>query len=227
MNKRARNRLIGIAVIIVLAVVAAVATLSTTTSSFNMTVTEAAKPENAGKRVKVSGIVVNGSWDKRTNPMRFEIRDEDDTTGAGATITVVYTGTTVPSTFGDGVTAIVTGEIDDNLTIKSSDMITKGPSKYETATDAYSVAQLKEKTDTLVGVPVKVAGYVKEGKINPAGSAVRFVLVDEKGGTVELNIAFDGAIADEVETTNKRVVITGEVDKNGAFVAVDVAIEEK
>ncbi len=40
--------------------------------------------------------------------MTFAIRDEADKTGTGPTIKVVYTGA-APSTFGDGVVAIVTG----------------------------------------------------------------------------------------------------------------------
>ncbi|MCL2818129.1 MAG: cytochrome c maturation protein CcmE [Actinomycetia bacterium] len=226
MNKRARNRLIGISVIIVLALIALFATLSANNSSYNMTVAEAAKAENVGKRVKVSGTVVNGSWDKRTNPMRFEIRDEDDADGTGAVITVVYAGATVPSTFGDGVTAIVTGEMEEDGTIRSTEMITKCPSKYESSTDAYTVAQLKERSDTMVGVPVKVAGLVKDGKVNPSGSAVRFVLVDAQGGPVELNIAYEGALQDEVATSDTKVVVTGEMNNNGAFDAVSVAIED-
>ena len=226
MNKRARNRLIGIAIIIILGLVALFATLTTRNSSFNMTVAEAADPSNIGERVKVSGVVVNGSWDKRTNPMRFEIRDENDTDGTGPTITVVYTGATVPSTFGDGVTAIVTGVMEDGAIIKSSEMITKCPSKYETATDAYSVAQLLQRAEAMVEVPVKVAGYVKDGKVNPSGSAVRFVLVDEQGGVAELNIAFEGALPNEVESPDTKVVLTGEMNSNGAFDAVSVALEE-
>jgi len=226
MNKRARNRLIGIAVIIALGLIALFITLTSNTSSFNMTVAEAAKSVNVGERVKVGGVVVNGSWDKRTNPMRFQIRDEDDTDGTGPTLTVIYTGATVPSTFGDGVTAIVTGVMEEGAMIKSNEMITKCPSKYETSTDAYTVTQLKERADAMVEVPVRVAGYVKDGKVNPSGSAVRFILVDEQGGLVELNVAFEAALPDAVATPDTKVVLTGELNRNGAFEAVNVAIEE-
>ena len=225
MNKRARNRLLGISAIIVLAIIALVAFLTTNNSSFNMTVAEAASAENLGKRVKVSGVVINGSWDRRTNPMRFEIRDEDDTSNDGAIITVVYSGATVPSTFGDGVTAIVTGVMEGDATISSTEMITKCPSKYETATDAYTVAQFKAMGDMLIGVPVKVAGYIKTGNVNPSGSAVRFILVDEVGSPQELNIRFDGAIPEEAIESGARVIITGELNENGSYDAVDIAIE--
>ena len=227
MNKRARNRLVGISAIIVLSIVALFITLGSRNSSFNMTVAQAASTENVGKQVKVSGVVVNGSWDKRTNPMRFEIRDEDDSEGTGETLTVVYSGLTVPSTFGDGVTAIVTGEMEAGGVIKSTEMITKCPSKYESATDAYQVAQIKERAEAMVGVPVKVSGYVKDGKVNPAGSAVRLILVDEQGAPVELNIWFEGALPDAATSPDTKMVVTGEMNENGSFEAVEVAIAEK
>jgi len=227
MNKRARNRLIGISVIIALALIAAFAALSTNNSSYNMTVAEAVEAENLGKRVKVSGVVVNGSWDKKTNPMRFEVRDENDTDGTGAILTVVFSGPTVPSTFGDGVVAIITGEMEADGVIKSNEMITKCPSKYESSLDAYSVAQIKERAQAMINVPIKVAGFVKDGKVNPAGSAVRFILVDEQGAPVELNVSFEGALPDASTSLDTKLVVTGEMNENGAFEAVDVAIEEK
>ena len=48
----------------------------------------------------------------------------------------------MPATFGDGVVAIVTGKLDDDGTITATDMITKCPSKYESATGATPVADL-------------------------------------------------------------------------------------
>lgn len=226
MNKRARNRLIGITAIILLAIAAVFATVGMRGgSAYNMTVTEAADAANAGKRIKVGGIVVNGSWDKKTNPMTFKIRDESDAAATGPEITVVYSGA-VPSTFGDGVTAIVTGELDENLTITSGEMITKCPSKYESATGAYTVEQLKEKADTMAGVPLKVAGVVKTGTIVPPGGAVRFVLVDAEGATIELNVNYSGALPEGMED-GASVVVTGQIEKDGAYYATDVAMEQK
>lgn len=225
MNKRARNRLIGITAIILLAIAAIFATVGMRGgSAYNMTVKEASTAANANKRVKVGGTVVNGSWDKKTNPMTFKIRDEADKAGTGPQITVIYTGA-VPSTFGDGVTAIVTGELDGNLTIQSGEMITKCPSKYESATGAYTVQQLKDKATTMTGVPLKVAGLIKQGSILPPGGAVRFIIVDGAGATVELNINFAGGIPEGV-TDGSKIVLTGELNEDGAFYATEVALEK-
>ncbi|MCL2025146.1 MAG: cytochrome c maturation protein CcmE [Coriobacteriia bacterium] len=227
MNKRARNRLIGITAIILLLILAIVFTLSSQEGAFSKTVSEVVH-EEVGTRVKVTGVVVAGSWDRRTNPMRFEIRDEEDATGTGPVLAVVFEGTTVPSTFGDGVTAIVTGYITEDGSIRADEMITKCPSKYESAQDAYTVAQLKEKADQMVDIPVKVAGYVKNGQVNPPGSAVRLVLVDERGATTELNVAIpvEVQVPSAAENDDTRLVITGALDDNGLFVAVEVAVEQ-
>ena len=224
MNKRAKNRLVGISAIVILAVIALFFLLTET--SVEVPLAEVLDPDLIGERVQVTGMVVAGSWDRKTNPMRFEIKDPDDADGTGPVLTVVYTGPMVPSTFGDGVEAIIKGVMEPDGVIKSNDMITKCPSKYETATDAYTVAQLKDRADEMVDIPVRVVGYVKDGKVNTTGSAVRFILVDAQGAPVELNIAFDGALPDAAETTDTRMVLTGEMNANGSFDAVSVAIEE-
>lgn len=225
MNKRARNRLIGITAIIVVAIVAIFAAMSSrNVTAYNMTVTEAAKAENAGKRIKVGGVVVNGSWDKKSNPMTFKIRDEDEKSTSNEELTVIYSGA-VPSTFGDGVTAIVTGDIDGEKTITAGEMITKCPSKYESATGAYQVAQLKKNADTMTNIPVKVGGVVKAGSILPPGGAVRFVILNEAGSTEELNVAYEGALPDGMKDGSK-VVLTGELNDTGAFIATNTAIEK-
>lgn len=225
MNKRARNRLIGVTAIIIIAIVAIFSFMSSqNVAAYNMTVEDAVKdPENIGRRIKVSGVVVTGSWDKKSNPMTFKIQDEGAASEDAPAITIVYTGG-VPSTFGDGVTAIVTGELDDKQTITSGDMLTKCPSKYESATGAYEVSKLKAKADAMVGIPIKVAGVLKPGSITPPGGAVRFIILNAEGSTDELNIAFDGAIADEIKDGSK-LVITGQLDDTGAFVATDVALD--
>lgn len=226
MNKRARNRLIGVTAIIVIAIVAIFSAMSSqNVSAYNMTVADAVKdPENVGRRIKVSGTVVTGSWDKKTNPMTFQIQDEGETASDAPAITVVYSGG-VPSTFGDGVTAIITGELDDKQTITSGEMITKCPSKYESATGAYEVTKLKANADAMVGIPVKVAGVVKDDSIVPPGGAVRLILLNAEGSTDELNIAFEGAIPDGIDS-GANIVVTGALDESGAFVATDIALEQ-
>ena len=224
MNKRARNRLIGITAIVLIAIAAIFATVGMRGgSAYNMTVKEAASDQsNVGKRIKVGGVVVAGSWDKKSNPMTFKIRDEDDENSTGKQLTIVYSGA-VPSTFGDGVTAIVTGELDGSGTIKAGEMITKCPSKYESATGAYSVTDLKKKSDAMKGIPVKVQGVIKAGSINPPGGAVRFIIQNAKGSADELNIAFDGGMPDEAKE-GTTVILTGKLNDAGAFETTNISL---
>lgn len=224
MNKRARNRLIGITAIILIAIAAIFATVGMRGgSAYNMTVKEATSdPKNVGKRIKVGGVVVTGSWDKKSNPMTFKIRDEKDDNNTGNQLTIVYSGA-VPSTFGDGVTAIVTGDLDASNTIQAGEMITKCPSKYESATGAYTVTDLKKKAEQMKGIPVKVQGVIKEGSITPPGGAVRFVIQNAKGSADELNIAFDGGMPDEAKE-GATVILTGSLNDAGAFETTNVSI---
>lgn len=227
MKKRVRNQLIGITALIIIGLAALFLLFdSRGASAVNMTVEEAlSDAENVGQRIKVGGVVVAGSWDKKTDPMTFEIKDETDTEGKGKTLTVVYTGT-VPSTFGDGVTAIVTGDLGAGNVITSGEMITKCPSKYESAAGAYEIAQFLLVTDQMTDTTVRIAGTVKAGTIVAPGGAVRFTVVDSADATKELNIAWEGALPEGM-IDGSRVVITGSVDSTALFNATNVAMEQK
>ena len=85
-----------------------------------------------GKRVKVGGTVVAGSWNGSSNPMVFRIRDEGSSIAGGPELLVSYSGA-APSTFGSDVVAIVTGTLGSDGTVRATEMITKCPSKYESA----------------------------------------------------------------------------------------------
>ncbi|PKQ10161.1 MAG: cytochrome C biogenesis protein [Actinobacteria bacterium HGW-Actinobacteria-9] len=221
MNKRARNRLIGVTAIILVAAAAIMAAAAGTGGAYQRTVADVAgQSEFAGERVKVSGEVIAGSWDRKADPMRFEIRDEKADSDA-PTIKVEYSGG-VPSTFGDGVVAVVTGNLSDDATlIMSDDMITKCPSKYESATSALSVASvLKAKK----GVPTKVTGLVVAGSITDATERIRFKIVDENG-TDEIPVEFTGALPEGMND-GMAVVIGGELGPDGIYTATEVALSD-
>ncbi|MCL2332030.1 MAG: cytochrome c maturation protein CcmE [Actinomycetia bacterium] len=223
MNKRARNRLIGITAIILLLLVALFASVMNKSSATNMTVKEFAAKKADGKRVQVTGTVVNGSWNKKTDPMEFKIRDDTDTQGTGPTIMVRYSGSPA-DTFGDGVQAIVTGTyVAGGGYLKSTQMTTKCPSKYATETDAYTVEALLRRKDAMLNIPIKVSGVVKPGSLAAPGASPRFVLLNAAGATQELPIEFSGGLATAIKEDTK-VVVTGELDEQGAFVATDVAL---
>ncbi|TLM98412.1 MAG: cytochrome c maturation protein CcmE [Actinobacteria bacterium] len=226
MNKRARNRLIGVTAIVLLAVVAIFASIgSRGGTAYYKSVKEIAEDQGlVGERVKVGGAVVAGSWDKKANPMTFSIRDEKDTGGTGAVVKVVYSGA-VPSTFGDGVTAIVTGELDKSGTIQAGEMITKCPSKYESATGALPIADLVGKGESMVGKPTKATGFVKAGTVVAPGGDVRFVVTADKTGGTEVKVFYEGALPAGM-VDGSQVVISGELDSDGRFIATGVAMEQ-
>lgn len=222
MNKRARARLIGVTAIILIAIVAIIVGAGGQQGAYYKTVKDVSSDDSlVGERVRVGGAVVNGSWDKKSNPMTFDIREEGDESQDGPTIKVVYNGT-VPSTFGDGVVAIVTGELDSEGTINSDDMITKCPSKYQSATGALSIDDLVGGGSDLTGKSVKVTGYVS-GEVSPPGGDVRFTIENAENGDKTLPVFYDGAIPQGMEP-GSQVVLGGALDENGTFDAVSVAL---
>jgi len=225
-NKRAKNRLIGVTAIVLLIIVAIFASIgSRGGTAYYKTVEEIATDNSlTDERVKVGGAVVTGSWDRKSNPMRFTIKDETDTADSGPTVKVVYNGS-VPATFGDGVTAIVTGTLSADGEIEADEMITKCPSKYESATGAIPVGDLVGKGDSMVGTTVKATGYVKAGTIVAAGGSERFFATNDATGGAELPVVFEGALPDGM-TDGSKVVLTGAVEADGKFVATNVALEQ-
>jgi cytochrome c-type biogenesis protein CcmE len=223
-NKRARNRLIVVTAFILFAVGGIIwgTQASGGGGAYYKTVAEASKDKTlVDKRVQVGGPVVTGSWDKKTNPMTFTISDKQD---PKATIKVVYNGT-VPTTFGDGTEAIVTGKLGADGTIAANTLITKCPSKYESGAGALTVAKLLS-DKTLVGKPDAVSGFVA-GPAKAAGSGERFLLTDKQGDTTTtLRIAYDGALPDGFKD-GVRVVVRGSLGADSVYTATSVAIESK
>jgi cytochrome c-type biogenesis protein CcmE len=224
-NKRARVRLIGVTAVILIAVAAMVYYTGGKQGAYEGDLAAVAKDASlVGKQVKVGGAVVAGSWDKKSNPMRFAIRGEKDTSATGPTLNVIYTGN-VPATFGDGVVAIVTGKLDANGTVTATDMITKCPSKYESATGATPVADLMGRGQSMEGKPVRVTGYVKAGSLAPAGaSGDRFIVAanPDGSGTV-VAVTYSGVLPDGIKD-GSQVVMGGALEQ-GKFVATSVALE--
>jgi len=225
-NKRARNRLIGVTAIVLLAIIAIFASIGGRggTAYYKSVKEVASDAALQGQRVKVGGAVVAASWDKKSNPMRFTIRDEKDTAGSGPTVKVVYNGA-VPSTFGDGVTAIVTGTLSADGIIEADEMITKCPSKYESATGALPIADLIGKGESMTGKTVKTTGYVKAGTIVAPGGDARFVVASDKTGGKEVAVVYEGALPSGM-TDGSQVVLTGALEADGKFVATNVALEQ-
>ena len=224
MNKRARTRLIGVTAIILIAVAAIFLAGGNQTAAYYKTVKEASTDQElVGERVKVGGAVVAGSWDRKSNPMTFVIRDENDADDNGPSVKVIYNGS-VPATFGDGVVAIVTGDLGADKTIAADEMITTCPSKYESAEGAMPLTDLVGQGDTMVGKTVKTSAFVKAGTIAPPGGDARFIATATAAGGEEIPVAYEGALPSGM-TDGSAVVITGALEDDGVFVATQVALE--
>jgi len=222
-NKRARVRLIGVTAIVLIGVGAILLGAGSKDGAYYRQVSEIVEDDSLqGERIQVGGEVVAGSWNQQSNPMRFEIREEG--VEDGETLVVVYSGG-VPSTFGDGVVAILKGTVNEKGELESDDMITKCPSKYESAAGALTVDSLLQKGDSMVDNYTKVTGVVVADSIVPPGGETRFLVVAENGSE-ELGVAFEGALPAGMDS-GSVVVIGGKLAEDGIFVADSLSLSEE
>jgi cytochrome c-type biogenesis protein CcmE len=221
MNTRARNRLIGVTVLILL-IAAAVffGSGGFAAAAYSKSVTEVTSDAKlVGQRVKVNGTVVAGSWNKKNNPMVFQIRAEGAT--GGPQILVTYSGVS-PNTFGDGSAAIVTGTLENTGSIKADEMMVKCPTKYESRTDAVTVSGLFKAEAG--GHPIKVLGLLAPGTLKDASASERFTLASALSGGDRVGVVFPGAMPDGAKD-GVTLVVTGTL-QNGKFLATDVSLSK-
>lgn len=220
MNAKMKKRMIAVSGVIVIVLILVLAFVGGNTAAQTVSIAEAAENPQAGQKVQVSGNVVQDSYTTADNVLTFKIYDPDG--DPSQQLEVRYDGA-ASSTFGNDVTAICTGKINEAGVLECSELVTKCPSKYENADSALSVSQLVGYGDGVVGNVVKVTGTVKAGTLTAAGAGDRFVLVDAEDGT-ELPVAFDGALSEEV-ADGSALVLTGSIGADGKFAATDVALE--
>ena len=220
MNSRLRRRLFVVGGIVVITVIVIAAVFAGTTGSQTISVAEAASGSHNGKRVQVTGQVVDNSFSLADNTLEFVIYDSEN---PAAQLRVSYEGA-MSASFGNQVTAICTGTMSDNTVLICTELVTKCPSKYESATDALEISQLLEYGDAIVDVSVRVRGSVKPGSVALAGSSIRLVLVDPATGD-ELSVAFSGGLPDTVNDS-ANLVVTGSLGADGLFHATDIAVEQ-
>jgi len=224
-NKRARQRLIGVTIIVLIVVAALIFGASTTGAggAYKKSVAEvAADKALVGKQVQVQGPVLKGSWKPGATPFIFSIGDETDPNAEG--LKIIW-DRPVPSAFGDGTTAIVTGIVGDDGSVTAKTLITQCPSKYASATGALSVADLLTGEMQNAEGTFHVTGYVVTGTIQSAGSAERFKIGMTESGEESVAVAYDGALPQGM-VEGSKVVISGSLDDGGVFLATDVAIDE-
>ena len=217
MNKAAKKRLVIVGLVIAMVAIVMFAVLGSGGVATSLTVAQAASGEYEGKKVQVAGPVVQDSYTSEGGSALFEIADETD---PSATIRVVYDGA-MPATFGNGVTAICTGVIQGDV-LTCAQLVTKCPSKYESAEGAVTVAMIASNPGAYVGAEVKLAGYVTAGTIAGIDADVRFV-INSQGSS--LDVAYDGALPEGMED-GSAVVVTGVLEQGGkVFAASDVALD--
>lgn len=224
MNVQIRRRLVVVTgvIIVVLAVILAVVGAGGTARSIS--IADALNVSGSGERVQITGNVVDNSYSTKDGALTFSIYDP--AADPDQMINVRYEGA-ASSTFGNGVTAICTGRLTDEngkRFLIASELVTKCPSKYESATDALDVGRLLEYGTDIVGKTVKIVGVVKEETLTAVGSEERFICVDENDSSTEVSVNYNGALSEEIQA-GSIVVIQGALNEAGRFIATDVALE--
>lgn len=207
-------------IVVVLAIVLAI--VASTSGYQTISVAQALEPSQRETRVQVTGTVVTDSYQFEGDAISFAVYDPDG--NPDTHLSVWYDGG-VSATFGNQVTAICTGRIDAKGVLICTELVTKCPSKYETATDALSVAQIIDYGTSIEGKPVKITGFVQPGSLSTVAEDERLILVDEASDST-LSIEFSGAMPDGIED-NSVLVVTGSLNKEGSFVATDIALREE
>ena len=220
MNAKMKKRMIAVSGVIVIVLILVLAFVGGNTAATTMSIAEAAENPQAGQKVQVSGNVVQDSFSTSNDVLTFKIYDPE---GDPATQLEVRYDVAASSTFGNYVTAICTGKINDAGVLECSELVTKCPSKYENADSALTVEQLLGYGESVYGNVVKVAGSVGAGSLKAAGQGDRFILVDAETGD-SMPVVFEGALSDGI-ADGSAVVLTGSLGADGKFAATDVALE--
>jgi len=233
MNAKTKRRLIAVTGVIVIVLVLLLAFVAGSAAAKVMSLSEVAQVVNPAeasanandlrdRKIQVSGNVVENSFSIDDNVLSFQIYDPEADPSDQFRLPVRYDGG-VSATFGNDVTAICTGKLDETGTLVCSELVTKCPSKYENATGALTIAELLGYGASVLDKPVKVAGIVKEGTLAGVDKAERFVIVDADSAD-ELRIVYEGALSDETKE-GASVVLTGSIGSDGRFTATNVALE--
>lgn len=224
MNTKTKRRLIVVTGVIVVVLAIVLAVVGSGGAAKTISVADALSGSYDSDRVQVSGNVVDNSFATEDNVLTFDIYDPEG--DESQSLRVRYEGA-ASSTFGNGVTAICTGRLStsNGVELVASELVTKCPSKYESATDALTPSRLIEYGESIVDTTVKLAGTVVEGTLTAAGSGEpRFVVADAADASVQVPVEFDGALPETI-VDGTSVVITGSLSDSGSFVATDVAQE--
>ena len=221
MNSKMKKRMVAVGGVIVIVVIVLMAFVGGGNAAKVVSVGDAASGAYESKKVQVSGLVVDNSYTvDPAGVLSFDIAAEDDPAQA-VKLRVVY-DKGVSATFGNGISAICTGRVQDGMLV-CTELVTKCPSKYENATEALSVAKLKGyDLQAMEGTTVKVAGSVAQ--LGDVTGAERLVIADAADASATLGVVFSGALPADV-AEGSSVVLTGALDADGRFLATEVALQ--
>ena len=225
MNKKAKRRLMVVGGIVVIAMLVIVAVAGSGGAASSLSIPDVLSGDYEGKKVQVSGAVVADSLTSQGSVATFRIQPEEAGSDTEA-LTVSYDGA-LPATFGTGVVAICTGTMEDGA-LTCSEMVTKCPSKYESAEGSLTVKGLLDQADSMVGTETKVCGYVRGDVLAvDAPEGYRFTL-ESQGANI--NVVWDGGV-DEAVGDGTALVVTGSLNADGTFTAsaqpaIDEAVSE-
>ena len=224
MNSKTKKRLIISTLAIIVIVIVMVAFAGAGGAAKSLTLAQAVSGDYTNQRVQVEGTVVDDSYRTEGSMTTFKIYDP--AVGPSQALEVRYTGM-LAATFGGGIVAICTGTLNENGALIATELVTKCPSKYESAEGAVTVAQLLRSAETLAGVEVKLAGYIKPGTLKDPESGVRFIVFSQDS---ELPVIYTGALPEGCKE-GSAVIISGILELRTSaggtsrFIATDVALE--
>lgn len=222
MNKKAKRRLVVVGGIVIIAMLVIVAIAGSGGAASSLSIGDVLGGGYEGKKVQVSGSVVADSISSEGSTAVFEIAPEEG--DASEELQVSYDGA-LPATFGAGVVAICTGTVQDGV-LNATEMVTKCPSKYESAEGSLTVKGLLDQGNAMVGKDTKICGYVR-GDIQAVDADYRFT-IESQGAT--LNVRYDGGLDDAI-VDGTAVVVSGALGEDGVFTAseqpaIDEAVSE-
>lgn len=118
--------------LVVAVIIALIVQATIVTGAYYLTVNElkARVPAVYGERVRVNGIVVDGSenWDPQAVTLRFAIADENDP--QGEPLEIVFFGPR-PDNFQRAASAIIEGEMLSDGSFQADTLLLSCPSRYE------------------------------------------------------------------------------------------------
>ena len=189
MNKKAKRRLVVVGGIVIIAMLVIVAIAGSGGAASSLSIGDVLGGGYEGKKVQVSGSVVADSISNEGSTAVFEIAPEEG--DASEELQVSYDGA-LPATFGAGVVAICTGTVQDGV-LNATEMVTKCPSKYESAEGSLTVKGLLDQGATL---NVRYDGGMDDAIVDGTAVVVSGALGEDGTFTASEQPAIDEAVSE-------------------------------